>query len=83
VEAFDLVISNMVRSGDVSAPLKICGAVYFSFPDENLRRQYGDDLTALISDCARMPRYAASQCRSASAFLDRIDRNKVLMAVRS
>jgi hypothetical protein len=42
---FDLVISNMVRTNDVSVPLQRCHAAYFAFPSDNLSREYDNDLT--------------------------------------
>jgi len=44
VEGFDLVISNIARPGDISVPLKLCGAAYFAFPSANLHSAYDGDL---------------------------------------
>jgi CheY-like chemotaxis protein len=43
-QGFDLVISNITRPGDITTPLKRCGAAYFDFPSDDLRTSYGGDL---------------------------------------
>jgi CheY-like chemotaxis protein len=52
---FDLIISNMFRSGDTSTPLARCGAAYFGFPDDKVRNQYGDDLNRFNANIQMNP----------------------------
>jgi hypothetical protein len=40
------VISNVHRSGDEGKPLKTCPVHYFDFPNDNLRKQFNDEIAA-------------------------------------
>jgi hypothetical protein len=44
-ETVDLVITDLIREGDLVQPLKKCQAAYFAFPNDQLSSQYQDDLS--------------------------------------